>query len=756
MRKALLTSLLLTIAALINSASAQFFKIQPLAAFGTNGDGSIRPGDVDFLNSSNQIQRGLAWNPVTGHVLVACRTNSASPTIERVLIVDGATGTNIGQLDMSSLALGGNMSFLISLIGVADDGAIYAGNISNVQLPAEYRLYRWANETAAQELVWYGDPAGGNGNSADRRWGDTMAVRGAGLTTQVLIASRGTVACVLRPVDSSMASFYPTTLQTDTAVGALGYGLTFGSGDTFWGTSGANGNGPLLHLTFDLTGGSATTLQSFYATNSNFSATVSPIKVLPGSNWLAGIDTRPGPDFVRLYDISNLIAPLPLLDRTDWVLTNNNNNFAGALAFTTNNPPVLYALDSDNGIMAFTLTPTNSNPLPPSIILSPLTRLVQVGSNVLFSAAADGDAPLSYQWYFNTNNTIPNATNISLTVSNAQISNSGKYTFVATNVLGSATSSVATLTVLSNSATFLAYEPFNYAAGSLLGTNQTIPGPGGWLLNSGTSGTITNENVTVRGLVSPIGNAYTWGSANSSERLPIGTNVSGTLFFSFALHLDDLGSITPSGNSETMAGFTTGTGTSFGSKINIVSNDFGVYQIGIYKGGGVNNGALATNLFRTNEIVFVVSRYSFNPNSSTDDTCDLWLNPDPVTFGDDTPPTATIAATGAGGNDLPQLDRFFLRRNNGFPRRTTIDELRLGYTWTDVTPKAAAVLTITPGGTNVVITWPTYEQDFILQGSPTIAPATWTSVTNQVNTIGTDYSVTVKANSGNRFFRLIK
>src|SRR5205823_1339315 len=110
---------------------------------------------------------------------------------------------------------------------------------------------------------------------------------------EVLIASRGTAACIIRPVDVSMAAFYPTTLQTDTAAGALGYGLTFGSGDTFWGTSGAFGNGPLLHLSFNLSAGTATTLQTFSATNSNFSATVSPIKVLPGSNWLAGIDTRP-------------------------------------------------------------------------------------------------------------------------------------------------------------------------------------------------------------------------------------------------------------------------------------------------------------------------------------------------------------------------------------------------------------------------------------------------------------------------------
>ena len=72
MRKLLLLSVVCTLAAVANSGFGQILKLAPLTTFGTNGDGSIRPGDVDFLNNSGQLQRGLAWNPVTGHVLVAC------------------------------------------------------------------------------------------------------------------------------------------------------------------------------------------------------------------------------------------------------------------------------------------------------------------------------------------------------------------------------------------------------------------------------------------------------------------------------------------------------------------------------------------------------------------------------------------------------------------------------------------------------------------------------------------------------------
>ncbi|HVV00459.1 MAG TPA: hypothetical protein VHH88_03795, partial [Verrucomicrobiae bacterium] len=163
-------------------ASAQIPTLVPLAGFGTNGDGTIRANDVDWLNDAGQIQRGMAWNPVTGHILLVCRTNAFSPTYYRVMILDGATGAVITnedgspkQLDLSSLVQGGgNGSFLINMIGVADDGAIYAANLSNSQTPAQSVLYRWENEDAPMSFVWLGDPASGIGGTINRRWGDTF------------------------------------------------------------------------------------------------------------------------------------------------------------------------------------------------------------------------------------------------------------------------------------------------------------------------------------------------------------------------------------------------------------------------------------------------------------------------------------------------------------------------------------------------------------------------------------------------------
>jgi pectate lyase len=84
---------------------------------------------------------------------------------------------------------------------------------------------------------------------------------------------------------------------------------------------------------------------------------------------------------------------------------------------------------------------------PPSINTQPLDQSVFVGQSAALAVDADGTAPLSYQWYLNTNTLVLDATNATLTFTNAQLTNSGDYSLVVTNSFGSVTSDVATLTV---------------------------------------------------------------------------------------------------------------------------------------------------------------------------------------------------------------------------------------------------------------------------------------------------------------------
>jgi|GEM_PF-1356153 len=86
--------------------------------------------------------------------------------------------------------------------------------------------------------------------------------------------------------------------------------------------------------------------------------------------------------------------------------------------------------------------------LPATIRLAPTNQTVIQGAGTLFSVLASGCQPLSYQWFFNGTNPLPGATNSGLGLTNIQVSQSGAYTVVVTNVFGAATSPPAFLTVI--------------------------------------------------------------------------------------------------------------------------------------------------------------------------------------------------------------------------------------------------------------------------------------------------------------------
>lgn len=89
----------------------------------------------------------------------------------------------------------------------------------------------------------------------------------------------------------------------------------------------------------------------------------------------------------------------------------------------------------------------------PSITLQPQSQLVLQGFSVFWSVAVSGTPPFDYQWRFNGAN-ISGAKSSSYTISPAQPVHAGGYSVVVTNVAGAVTSSVASLTVVSNSAGF--------------------------------------------------------------------------------------------------------------------------------------------------------------------------------------------------------------------------------------------------------------------------------------------------------------
>src|SRR5687767_4403991 len=83
----------------------------------------------------------------------------------------------------------------------------------------------------------------------------------------------------------------------------------------------------------------------------------------------------------------------------------------------------------------------------PSITAQPTNQIAEVGDTVTFSALAAGTPPLFYQWLFH-DEIIGDRTNANLYLRNIQLTNAGDYKVVVTNMAGSTTSQVATLTVV--------------------------------------------------------------------------------------------------------------------------------------------------------------------------------------------------------------------------------------------------------------------------------------------------------------------
>ena len=134
-----------------------------------------------------------------------------------------------------------------------------------------------------------------------------------------------------------------------------------------------------------------------------------------------------------------------LADETDVVLslTNVQTNNAGGYSVVVTN-----SAGSVTSVVA-TLTVTNIIAAP-SITTQPQNQTATEGGSATFTVVAMGTAPLSYQWYFNTNTPLADRTNATLTLNPVQTNDAGGYSVIVTNSLGSVTSVVATLTVTSS------------------------------------------------------------------------------------------------------------------------------------------------------------------------------------------------------------------------------------------------------------------------------------------------------------------
>lgn len=302
---------------------------------------------------------------------------------------------------------------------------------------------------------------------------------------------------------------------------------------------------------------------------------------------------------------------------------------------------------------------------------------------------------------------------------------------------------------------------------------------------------MTNLNLTVPGLqsdTSSTGAIFSVGPATSTSlsfrRLfyrtdgtlqTYGPNPGSVVYFSTAFQLTktSVNGVYANGGDTSILNLMGNTANA--CSINVARTNGGnSFRVGIAKNastGGINSTAYSTNVFSTNDIVFIVCKYLFvaNDSSSTsNDVVQLWVNPPSTTFGAGSDPAGAITANNLNLADITvAIDRLNFRMftgaggNNDPDGPIIFDELRVGTTWADVTPAApvAPKLTVTlTDAATVTLSWPTNGTDgFILQSTPQLLSTgtPWNSAGGSPTVVGDQY---IQANTvaGQRFYRLSK
>ena len=294
------------------------------------------PPTLPYLNTNDlPEQRGMTFNTVSHRLLLVHRTTTT------VYVFDEG-GTNLWTLNTSGVTGGFSTAYYLLLIAAANDGAVYACNLK-ASTGNTFKIYRWANDSSntVPTVAYAGDPSP---STPSYRWGDTFDVRGSGTNTQILIGPRqGTNVVLFTTIDG--LNFTPKVINLNgIPEGHCGLNLTFGTNNTFWGTTHTN---QLRLVAFDPVAGTASTLRLY--SNAEVPTAVNPIGYNSNLNMLTGVHVN-SPNHLRVYDLTPTNG-VPLLIGTTNFATDNSNTHTGtgAVRFGGN---VIYALDANNGLMA--------------------------------------------------------------------------------------------------------------------------------------------------------------------------------------------------------------------------------------------------------------------------------------------------------------------------------------------------------------------------------------------------------------------
>lgn len=357
------------VALLTSTTQAVVVSMSALSTFG-GGDGWRAPNEVlagdtagtapagnyNYLSdNTNRLERGLAYNPVTGNLILVSRSAAGNG----IRVLNPSTGADIGFLNQGTGIITGG-TFTTNMVAVGGDGAIYVSNLTTNAGTSAFKVYRWENESASAPTVFFGGTV--PWPSGTPRLGDSLDVIGSGAGTTLVAGASGVAG--FAHINSAGATAVSSFSPTSPGAGDFRLGITFGdSANEVWGkqTGASAAAAPLRLASYTGTGTSGTNDGSAVLTSGGEMAL--DYAVVNGVPLLATLDANTAGTAdstnVRIYDVTNPLSPVLkfTLENTSGALATNPDATGsikwGAISGDT---ATLYAMTTKQGIQAFQVT----------------------------------------------------------------------------------------------------------------------------------------------------------------------------------------------------------------------------------------------------------------------------------------------------------------------------------------------------------------------------------------------------------------
>jgi len=396
---------------------------------------------------------------------------------------------------------------------------------------------------------------------------------------------------------------------------------------------------------------------------------------------------------------------------------------------------------------------------PARILSPPQDQTALEGSDVTFSVAAHGQAPLTYSWYFNGTNLLSWATNSTLILTNIQPGLAGNYSVTVRNGLGSDSSQPAALTVSTFTPLLVGLWRFNEGSGTNVADSSGF-GNDGFLV--GENGNLPKWEASQAGFGDALrfvndGSSHLYAAIPGSSSLMVGQTASNAWTLT-AWAYEDSG----------------GSGTFFATYGRILVVDEGdAFQV---ESGADGDGQMYTWSRRQN-----AWQIGWSDSSPVAPLLDQWVHWAVVydttnliiyrngnQGAEGGMATTSVSAPLGGGGYSGAIDigsepgQEASRTWNGllddiavFNAALSADQIRtvMGGDFGAFLTRPPLYLNISQG--TILLSWPKELAGYRLQASPSLLPAQWDDVLATKVPAGASLTVSLPANSRSQFFRLV-